>query len=67
MATLYDRVFLGAALVALSVVFLLSGLGVFRVFGKTQFVVSQQMDIIVAFAALAIGLAYLYSELKAYK
>ncbi len=67
MATLYERVFLGVALVALSVVFLLSGLGVFRVFGQTQFVTSQNTDILIAFFALAIGLAYVYSELSGRK
>lgn len=54
----------GVALVALSVVFLLSGLGLFKEIDGSQFIVSENSDIIIAFIALGVGIAYVYSTIK---
>lgn len=56
--------FIGVVLIVLAVVFLLSGLDIFRigVITKGQYFLSAQGDVIVSFILTIVGLAYIFSE-----
>ncbi len=58
------NIFTGVVLIIAAVIFLLSGLDVIRmgVLRAGQYLVSAEADIIISFVLLAIGLAYIYSE-----
>ena len=56
--------FVGVLLIIGAVIFLLSGLDVIRIgaMRSGQYIISSGADVLIAFALIAIGLAYLYSE-----
>ncbi len=60
-----DNAFLGVSLVSLSMVLLLSGLGSFRLIGKTPYIISPEADVLLSFVALAVGISYVHSSIKA--
>ena len=64
MASNDEHIFLGVSLVSLSMVLLLSGLGSFRLIGKTPYIVSPEVDVLLSLVALAVGISYVHSAIK---
>jgi len=56
--------FIGVIFVIIAIVFLLSGLDVLRIgwMGNRYFIISEQFDVLIAFALIVIGLGYIFSE-----
>jgi len=55
------NVLYGVILIALSVIFLLSSLGFFR---SGHYIIGQEIDFLIAFAAIIIGCAMVFSSVR---